>query len=43
MDTVVAYRKRYLEEIGKEETSKKFIKFVNEVIIYTFNFKIKIP
>jgi hypothetical protein len=25
LDTVVAYRKRYLERIGKEETNKKFL------------------
>ena len=26
LDTVLAYRKRYLERVGKEETNKKFIK-----------------
>lgn len=31
LDTVVAYRKRYLERIGKEETNKKFLKVNAEV------------
>lgn len=31
LDVVVALRKRYLERIGKEETSKEFVKAVQEV------------
>ena len=31
LDTVVAYRKRYLERIGKEETNKKFLKVNSEI------------
>jgi len=30
LDTVLAYRKRYLERIGKEETNKKFAKLQTE-------------
>ena len=31
VDTVVAYRSRYLERIGKEENFKKFLKAKEEV------------
>jgi hypothetical protein len=34
LDTVVYYRKRYLESVGKEETNKKFLSFMTEVIFF---------
>jgi intraflagellar transport protein 80 len=31
IDTVLGYRKRYLERIGKEENNKRFLKYNGEV------------
>lgn len=42
IDMVVAYRKRYLESVKKEETNKKFQKVTGEVEVNWETIKAKI-
>lgn len=42
MDTVVGYRKRYNEQIGKEESDKKWVKLIQETEVNWETVKVNI-